>query len=43
MGKWKKLIIVGDSNSQYGFSPDNQWVSLIANALQRKCDGKLFY
>jgi lysophospholipase L1-like esterase len=36
--KWKKLIIIGDSNTQYGFSDESKWVSLLSNHFQRKCD-----
>ena len=36
--KWKKLIIIGDSNTQFGFSDESRWVSLLSNYLQRKCD-----
>ena len=36
--KWKKLIILGDSNTQYGFGEDSKWVSYLSNSLQRKCD-----
>ena len=38
MGKWKKLLFIGDSNMQYGFSDEGRWISLIADHLQRKCD-----
>jgi len=36
--KWKKLLLIGDSNIQYGFSAEGRWVSLLADLLQRKCD-----
>ncbi len=36
--KWKKLVLIGDSNIQYGFSAEGRWVSLLADLLQRKCD-----
>lgn len=36
--KWKKLLLIGDSNIQYGFNTDGQWASLLASFLQRKCD-----
>lgn len=35
---WKKLLLIGDSNIQYGFSNEGRWASLIADQLQRKCD-----
>lgn len=35
---WKKFIILGDSNTQFGFSVDSGWVSKISDLLQRKCD-----
>ncbi len=35
---WKKLVLIGDSNIQYGFSGEGRWVSLLADLLQRKCD-----
>jgi lysophospholipase L1-like esterase len=36
--KWKKLILLGDSNTQFGFSKGSGWVSDLADHLQRKCD-----
>jgi lysophospholipase L1-like esterase len=36
--KWKKLLLIGDSNTQFGFSKEGSWVSLLADFLQRKCD-----
>ena len=36
--KWKKLILLGDSNTQFGYSDDSKWISLLANSMQRKCD-----
>jgi isoamyl acetate esterase len=36
--KWKKLILLGDSNTQYGFDDDVKWLSLLSNYLHRKCD-----
>jgi len=37
---WKKLLLIGDSHTQFGYSTDNQsgWVSLLSSLLQRKCD-----
>lgn len=35
---WKKLLIIGDSNSQYGYSDEGKWVSMLSDALQRRCD-----
>lgn len=39
---WKKLLLIGDSHTEYGYLIDNQagWVSLLSNLLQRKCDVK---
>jgi lysophospholipase L1-like esterase len=34
---WKKLLIIGDSNTQFGFGESN-WLSLLSNLLQRRCD-----
>ena len=36
--KWKKLILLGDSNTQFGYSDESKWISLLSNSLQRKCD-----
>ena len=35
--KWKKLIILGDSNTQFG-NGESAWISKISDLLQRKCD-----
>ena len=37
---WKKLILIGDSNTQFGFGNgvDGNWVSSLASHLQRRCD-----
>ena len=35
--QWKKLILIGDSNTQFGNGPSN-WVAGISEPLQRKCD-----
>ena len=35
---WKKLILLGDSITQYGYSPEGKWVSMLSDRLQRKCD-----
>jgi isoamyl acetate esterase len=35
--QWKKLIMIGDSNTQFGNGQSN-WVAAIADTLQRKCD-----
>jgi lysophospholipase L1-like esterase len=32
---WEKVLILGDSNTQYGFA---NWLSLLADKLQRRCD-----
>lgn len=37
MADWKKLILLGDSNTQYAFGRSG-WASSIADLLQRKCD-----
>jgi isoamyl acetate esterase len=34
---WKKLILIGDSNTQFGYG-EASWVSIISDRLQRKCD-----
>jgi lysophospholipase L1-like esterase len=36
--KWKKFLLIGDSNVQYGFSQEGCWVNLMSNFLSRKCD-----
>lgn len=36
--KWKKFILLGDSNTQFGFSNEGRWVSMLSDMLQRKCD-----
>ena len=36
--KWKKFILLGDSNTQFGYSPDGKWVSMLSHLLQRQCD-----
>ena len=40
MFSWKKLIIIGDSNTQFGFGTECEanWLSFLANMLQRRCD-----
>lgn len=35
---WKKLILVGDSNTEYGYTEQGRWVSMLSNALSRCCD-----
>jgi len=35
---WPKLVLFGDSITQFGFSDIGGWISLIANAYQRKLD-----
>jgi lysophospholipase L1-like esterase len=35
---WKKLLVIGDSNVQFGWSKEGTWLSLLADLLQRKCD-----
>jgi lysophospholipase L1-like esterase len=36
--KWKKLVILGDSITQGGWSRVTPWVSDLSDLLQRKCD-----
>jgi lysophospholipase L1-like esterase len=36
--KWKKLIILGDSITQTGWSSQTPWGADLADLLQRKCD-----
>ncbi|ELU15063.1 hypothetical protein CAPTEDRAFT_221031 [Capitella teleta] len=35
---WPKVVVFGDSISQFGFSDVGGWVSMLANRLQRRCD-----
>jgi lysophospholipase L1-like esterase len=35
---WKKLIVIGASNVEYGFSEQGKWVSMLSDALSRRCD-----
>ena len=35
---WPRVILIGDSLTQFGFSTDGCWTSMLADALQRKCD-----
>ncbi|KAK7113408.1 hypothetical protein V1264_012703 [Littorina saxatilis] len=35
---WPKLILFGDSITQFSFSSDGCWGSLLADLVQRKCD-----
>ena len=35
--RWGKLIVLGDSNTQFGFG-ESKWLGKIANLFQRKCD-----
>ena len=37
---WKKLLLIGDSHTEFGYSVNNQagWVALLSSLLQRKCD-----
>lgn len=35
---WPKVVLFGDSLTQYGFSKDGCWTALVADFLQRKCD-----
>ena len=36
--KWKKLLLIGDSNVQLGYSKEGNWAGLISDLVQRKCD-----
>lgn len=36
--KWKKLILLGDSNTQFAWSKASGWAAELADSLQRKCD-----
>jgi lysophospholipase L1-like esterase len=36
--KWKKLILLGDSITQNGWSKQSMWAANLADLLQRKCD-----
>jgi lysophospholipase L1-like esterase len=38
MVKWPKVLLLGDSLTQFGFGANGCWVALLADALQRKCD-----
>lgn len=35
---WPKVVLFGDSLTQYGYSKDGCWTALVADFLQRKCD-----
>jgi len=35
---WPNILLLGDSLSQRGFSPEGKWVSKLANHLSGKCD-----
>ncbi|KAJ8307031.1 hypothetical protein KUTeg_015115 [Tegillarca granosa] len=35
---WPKIILFGDSITQFSFSEDGCWGSLLSNFVQRKCD-----
>lgn len=36
--KWPKVLLFGDSITQFSFSTDGCWGALLADHLQRKCD-----
>ena len=37
--QWPKLLVLGDSLTQRAFAPNgNNWMALLADSLQRKCD-----
>ncbi|KAK8784978.1 hypothetical protein V5799_008657 [Amblyomma americanum] len=35
---WPRIYLFGDSLTQYSFSPDGYWGSIVADAFSRKCD-----
>jgi len=35
---WPNILLVGDSLTQRGFSPEGKWVSMLADSLAGKCD-----
>ncbi|XP_067930440.1 isoamyl acetate-hydrolyzing esterase 1 homolog [Watersipora subatra] len=35
---WPKLFLLGDSQTQLGFSDSGCWLSIVANHFQRRCD-----
>uniref|UniRef100_G3MRC6 SGNH hydrolase-type esterase domain-containing protein n=1 Tax=Amblyomma maculatum TaxID=34609 RepID=G3MRC6_AMBMU len=35
---WPQIYLFGDSLTQYSFSPDGYWGSIVADAFSRKCD-----
>ncbi|CAG0913225.1 unnamed protein product [Notodromas monacha] len=35
---WPKVILLGDSLTQYSMDPNNGWATILANSLQRRCD-----
>ena len=35
---WPKILLIGDSLTQLGYSDSGKWVALLADLFQRKCD-----
>ena len=35
---WPSILLIGDSLTQQGYSESGQWVSLLSDLFQRKCD-----
>ena len=35
--KWNKLLLIGDSNMQFGFA-EGKWVGMLSEHCVRKCD-----
>jgi lysophospholipase L1-like esterase len=38
IGRWKKLIVIGDSNTQLGYNENGKWICFLSDMLQRRCD-----
>ncbi|TRY70956.1 hypothetical protein TCAL_12829 [Tigriopus californicus] len=38
MCSWPRIVLIGDSLTQFGFSTDGCWASMVANHFQRRCD-----
>ncbi|KAF6038639.1 IAH1 [Bugula neritina] len=36
--RWPKILLLGDSQTQYGFNEESSWVSKLASHFQRRCD-----
>ncbi len=35
---WPRVVLFGDSLTQFGYSSQGRWVSLLSDHLQRRCD-----